>query len=186
MVLLGLILSFLPSLAQKESSGGDADKVHEIIMTDSGLLAIDTPQGFERADGPGLAFFVPHQKARRKSGVVIYVSGIPIGPREDSKDFTAAVQADIDGFKAEYKDGVVKEEEDLELPRAKRRVPRYTMMSGKTNNAFEEIVYISEVDRVLTLVLSARSQEDFARMLPVFHSFARSYGGLVIFDPKLK
>lgn len=187
-VLIGLLVSALPSLAQKEPSRKGADKVHEMLRTDAGLLAIDTPEGFERVDkhGPALALFVPRQTASRKSGVVIYVSSIPIGPSQDSKDFKSAVQADIDGFKAEYKNGTVKEEEDLELSRVKRHAPRYIMMSGEKNNGFEQVVYIDATDRAITLVLSTRNQDDFARTLPVFHTFARSYGGLIVLGSKSK
>jgi len=183
-VLIVMMLWTSWSLAQKEPNRKNADKLPEMQITDAGLLAIDTPEGFKRVDGPTLVFFVPKDAARKKSGVVIYVGSVPMGPSESSKDFKSAIQEDIDGFKAEYKSGSVKEEEDLDLPRAKRRAPRYTMLSGKKNNGFEQIVFIDEGHRVLMLVLSTSSQDDFARMLPLFHTFARSYGGLVVIGSK--
>ena len=185
--MIALIVSASSSLAQKDEPHRDAEKLPEMQITDAGLLAIDTPKGFKRVDGPGLASFVPERELNKKQpGVLIYVSCVPIGPSESNKDFESAIEADINAFKTAYKSGSVKKEEDLDLPRAKHHAPRYTMMSGQEKNGFEQIVFIDDGERVLILVLSTRNQTDFARSLPTFQGFARSYGGSVILGPKVK
>jgi hypothetical protein len=150
-----------------------------MLITEQGFLAIDTPKGWVRADGPGLAYFVPQAEGNRKPSVWIYISSAPVGPNEESKDMKAYIESDVASFKERFKNGVIQEEAPLDLPHAKVRVPVYTFQSGEKRNTVEQVVYIAEINRVLTLVLSAREKPAFEKALPAFRDFVKSYRGSI-------
>ena len=177
----GLLLSLLafsnaPAFAQKPT---DTSEPPEMLVTEQGFLAINTPKGWVRADGPGLAYFVPQAEHNGKPSVWIYISSAPVGPNEESKDVKAYIDSDVAGFKERFKNGTVREETPLELPHSKLRAPVYTFQSGEKHNTMEQVVYVGEPNRVLTLVLSARERPAFAKALPTFQEFVRSYRGSI-------
>jgi hypothetical protein len=65
----------------------------------------------------------------------------------------------------------------MELPASKQQALVYTFQSGEAHNAFEEIVYLGEANRVL--VLSAKTRDACDKALGAFRSFARSYRGSI-------
>jgi hypothetical protein len=77
-------------------------------------------------------------------------------------------------------------EKPLDLTLAKLQAPVCTFQSGEERNSVEQVVYVGEANRVLTLVLSAREKSAFERALPVFHEFAKSFRGSITptADPK--
>jgi len=152
----------------------------EMLVTEQGFLAINTPRGWIRSQGPGLACFVPKSDRRANSLVLIYISSAPIGPDEDAKDANTYVQSDIADFKERFKSGTVKEEEPLVLPKLNTRARVHTFRSGEKHNTIEQVVYIAEVNRVLTLVLSSKEVAAYEQSLPVFRDFARSYRGSIV------
>ena len=176
--LLFSVLAFpnLPASAQKPS---DASEPPEILVTEQGFLTINTPKGWVRADGPGLAYFVPQAERSGKPSVWIYISSAPVGPNEEAKDLKGYIESDIAGFKERFKGGLVQEEPPLNLPLAKLRAPVCTFQSGEKNNSMEQVVYVGEINRVLTLVLSAREKSAFEKALPAFHDFVKSYRGSI-------
>jgi len=151
----------------------------EMLMTEQGFLAIDSPKGWVRTDGPGLAYFIPSQGDKGQSLVWIYISSAPIGPNEEAKDLKSYIDSDKAAFKQRFKNGVVQEETPLSLPQAKHQAPVLTFRSGEKRNTVEQVVYVGEGTRVLTLVLSAKEQAAFEKALPTFREFARSYRGSV-------
>jgi hypothetical protein len=169
---------FLPHGRLQEKTA-KPDEPAEMQMIEGGFLAINTPKGWIRSEGPGLAFFVKDGSNATDAEVWIYVSGSPIGEGESSKNRAEYIQSDIAGFKERFKDGVVREEQALELPKTKSKVPVVSFESGQAHNAFEQVVYIEEQSRVLSLVLSAKNKEAFLNALPLFREFARSYGGSI-------
>jgi hypothetical protein len=154
-----------------------SDKPREMLMTEAGLIAVDTPEGWERADGPGLAFFLPKGTDPSKADVWIYLAGMPVGAKEDAKNTVSAIESDISEFRKRFKNGTVREEKSLTLPRVKQDARVYTFESGEEHNSFEQVVYIADDGQVLTLTLSARNRQAFDRALPVLKAFAESYGG---------
>jgi len=155
----------------------------EMLMTDEGFLAINSPTGWVRADGPGLAYFVPPQENKGQPLVWIYISGARIGPKEEAKDLKSYIDSDKAGFKQRFRNGVVQEETLLSLPEVKQQAPVVTFRSGEKKNAIEQVVYVREATRVLTFVLSARDQAAFEKALPTFRDFARSYRGSMTLTP---
>lgn len=178
---LGLIVALLslwalsPCAAQKPSA--DSSEMHEMIVTRQGFIAIDTPKGWVQSEGPGLAFFLPKGIDAVKAEAWIYISSAPVGPNEEDKDVDSYIQSDIAGFKQRFKNAVVHKEDDLLLPEMKQQAAVYTFQSGEANNAFEQIVYISDFRRVLILALSAHNSEAFTKSMKIFHEFAKSYRG---------
>jgi len=151
----------------------------EMLVTEQGFLAINSPKGWVRTDGPGLAYFVPPQKKKGQSLVWIYISSAPIGPNEEAKDLKSYIDSDKAAFKQRFRNGAVQEEIPLSLPQAKLHAPVLTFRSGEKKNTVEQVVYVGEVTRVLTLVLSAREQAAFDKALPTFRDFAKSYSGSI-------
>jgi hypothetical protein len=182
-LVLGLVSAVLPLLvlcsctAQKPSA--DTSAPHEMLVTAQGFIAIDTPKGWVHSEGPGLAFFLPDGVSPQKADVWIYISGAPVGPKEEDKDTNSYIQSDIAGFMQRFKKGVVRKEEDLLLPEMKQKVAVYTFQSGEAQNAFEQVIYVSDVNRVLTFTLSAKSLEAFTKSTRIFHEFAKSYRGSI-------
>jgi hypothetical protein len=62
---------------------------------------------------------------------------------------------------------------------AKLQATVVTFRSGEVRNAVEQVAYMGEGNRVLTLVLSAREDSAFEKALPVFREFVGSYHGSV-------
>ena len=167
--------------AQQRSS--QTSEPPEIQLTGQGFLILNTPKGWERTDGPGIANFVKKGTDLENADAWIYISGCPIGPKEDLKNRDEYIKSDVAGFRARFKHGTVRIEEPLVLPNAKTSVPVRTFESGESHNAFEQVIYIAEQTRVLTLVLSAKTKEAYAASLPVFHEFAQSYNGSILPSP---
>jgi hypothetical protein len=147
-------------------------------MTSQGFLAIDTPKGWVHSEGPGLAFFLPEGVNPENAQVSIYISSAPVGQNEEDKDANSYIQSDISGFRQRFKNAVRKEDA-LFLPQVKQQAAVYTFQSGETHNAFEQIVYISDVNRVLILALSAKNSDALKGSMQVFHEFAKSYRGSI-------
>lgn len=163
--------------AQEPAAG--APEPRGMIATAAGFLAFDTPRGWVQADGPGLAFFLPEGVDARAAQVWMYIDASPFGPHEDDKDFHAAIQSDIAGFKQRFPNGLVRKEALLDLPRIKQKAEVYTFESGEQHNAFEQTVYIEDLGRMWTLTLSAKNSAALARAMPAFRAFAQSYGGSI-------
>jgi len=172
LLLAGLLIPHIPVTQ-------NTDELHEMIATEAGLIAMDTPKGWQRTNGPGLAFFVREKDPSGGAPVFMYISSTPFGPKEDAKTVEEVISSDISGFKERFKNGSVQKEEEIDLPRAKSGATVYTFLSHETNNAFEQIAYIREVNRVLIICLSARKNSDFQASGPAFRSFVHSYGGSV-------
>lgn len=157
-------------------------------MTIEGHIVIDIPTGWRRTVGPGLLYFVPEKTPLIKNPLRSYDAAIYVGmgfiePNEvdrESLSFSSAdsfIHSDITGFKQRYKRAVVKEAAPFPLPLSKVRHVSYIFQSHEQDNAFEEVIYIDEGDRVLALTLSATNAKTFWSLVPVFHKFAQSYQG---------
>jgi hypothetical protein len=175
------ILLALSVYGQKQSK--TPKDMPEMQLTEAGLLAIDTPKGWIRGEGPGLAFFLREGDDPHTTESWIYISGSPIGSKEEDKDADAYIQSDIAGFKKRFPAGAVEKEVPLFLPHAKVSVRVLTFRSGEEHNSFEQVIYLPEAERVLTLTLSAKTGEAFQRSLTAFHEFAKSYRGSISISP---
>ena len=140
----------------------------EMVVTEQGFLAISIPKGWIRSEGPGLAFFTRKRDKIENAPVWIYISSAPIGPDQEAKDASTYIQSDIADFNQRFRSATVKEEEPLTLPKINGRAAVYTFRSGGKHNTVEQVVYIGEASRVLTLVLSAKETAAFEQSLPVF------------------
>jgi hypothetical protein len=169
-----------PKAAQATSS--DDKDVHEMLFTNAGLLAFDTPKDWERSEGPGFASFVPKGSDARTSDALIYISGARIGSDQEDKTLSAYVQSDISGFKSRFQKGDVHQEQAILLPVSKMEVPVYTFKSGEEeHNAIEQVAYIQDTaERVLTVVLSAKTDTAFNKSLPAFQSLVKSFRGSIV------
>ena len=136
----------------------------------------------------GAALFCAGKNSALKNPLRSYDAAIYVGmgfiePNEvdrESLSFSSAdsfIHSDITGFKQRYKRAVVKEAAPFPLPLSKVRHVSYIFQSHEQDNAFEEVIYIDEGDRVLALTLSATNAKTFWSLVPVFHKFAQSYQG---------
>jgi hypothetical protein len=171
-------LMFFDTASPGQKPPGSSDPP-EMLVTEQGFLAIDTPRGWVRSDGPGFAFFIPSTRSKKQTQVWIYISSAPIGPKEEAKDLKSYIESDIASFKQKFKLGLVQGEPALSLPNAKLEAIVYTFRSGEKHNTVEQVIYVAESNRVLTLVLSAREESAFEGALPVFREFAKSYRGSI-------
>src|SRR5438094_191922 len=164
-----------PEPKPSQAASSDEKDMHEMLFTEAGLLAFDTPKDWEPSEGPGVACFVPKGSDATKSPTMIYISGAPIGPDQDEKTLSDYVQSDISGFKARFQKGDVHREETMVLPVSKIEVPLYTFKSGEQeHNSLEQVAYIQDTaERVLTVVLSAKTEVAFNKSLPAFQGFVK-------------
>ena len=157
-------------------------------MTIEGHIVIDIPEGWRRTIGPGLLLYVQEKLPRIENPLRSYDAAIYVGmgfiePNKvarDSLSFTSAdsfIHSDIVGFKQRYKRAVIKEAAPFPLPLSKVRHVSYIFQSHEQDNAFEEVIYIDEGNRVLALTLSANNSKTFWSLVPVFHKFAQSSQG---------
>lgn len=166
-----------------QATSESASDVHEMLFTEGGLLAFDTPRGWVRSEGRGLASFVP-KGSGAKTQAMIYISGAPIGSDQTDKTLRDYVQSDIAGFKARFERAIVHQEQSLLLPTSQISVPLYTFRSGEKNNTVEQVAYIQDTaQRVLTVVLSAKTEGAFSKSLPAFQAFVKSFRGTVTLTP---
>ena len=178
-LMLALALALTCIAQEKQKPDESSSEMHQMIVTTQGFLAIDTPKGWVQSEGPGLAFFLPEGVDRHSAEVWIYISGAPVGPNEEDRDAKAYIQSDIAGYKQHFKNGVVREEEPIFIPQTKQQAPCYSFQSGESHNAFEQVVYIDDGNRVLTLTISAKNSAALKRSLGSFHEFAQSYRGSI-------
>jgi hypothetical protein len=69
------------------------------------------------------------------------------------------------------------------LPTSQVSVPLYTFKGSEKNNTVEQVAYIQDTaQRVLTVVLSAKTEEAFSKSLPAFQAFVKSFRGSVTPD----
>ena len=112
---------------------------------------------------------------------MIYISGAQIGPDQKDKTLSDYVRSDISGFKSRFQKGNVHKEQEILLPVSKMEVPVYTFKSGEAHNAVEQVAYIQDTaERVLTVVLSAKTDAAFNQSLHAFQSFVKSFRGSVV------
>jgi len=178
--LMGATLTLLASCscaAQKSSES--SSEPHEMLVTQAGFIAINTPRGWLRSEGQGLAFFLPDGVERKKAGVWIYINCAPVGPHEEDKDMDSYIQSDISGFKQHFKNATVRKEEALFLPEVKQQAVVYTFESGEEDNAFEQVIYIQDAGRVLIFDMTAKNSDALTRTIQIFHEFAKSYRGSI-------
>jgi len=181
LVLLPFALSLATAMRAQQKP--DSSAPPEIIATDDGLLALTTPKGWVRADGPGAAYFVPTDSTQNPPPVCIYISSASIGPKEQAKDIDAYIESDISNFKRQYKNAIVHREQPIPLPQMKLQASVVTFRSGEKNNSFEQVIYLPDTGRVWTLVLSAKEEPAFTNSLDAFHGFAQSYRGTISVPP---
>jgi hypothetical protein len=183
-ITIGMLLTlvFACTCAAQNASHTSSD-VHEMLITPEGFLAIDTPKGWVRSEGPALAFFLRIGDDPKTAEAWIYISSAPVGPGEEDKDLNSYIQSDISGFKERFKNGTAQKEKSIALPRVKAQGTVFTFRSAEEKNAFEQIVYIEEVHRVLILALSAKNSKALEQSLPAFWELAKSYGGSITEKP---
>ena len=155
------------------------DEHHEMIITADGLVAMDAPEGWQQANGPGLAFFLRKKDSAENAPVFMYLSATPYGPTEESKTSEEVISTDISDFKQRFKTGNVQKSSDIDLPRVKSRATIYTFISGQSHNSFEKIAYIAELHRVLIVCMSAKNEAAFKESDAAFISFVKSFGGSI-------
>ena len=177
------LLSLVASSGPLITLAQNGDQLHEMIATEEGFIAMDTPKDWQRANGPGLAFFLRAKDSVETAPVFMYLSATPYGPNEDAKTGNDVISSDIADFKKRFRNGVAQKDEDIELPRAKAQATVYTFLSGEAHNAFEKIAYIREANRMLIVCLSAKNDVEFRGSNATFESFVRSYGGSIVAAP---
>jgi hypothetical protein len=184
---LALFVVSAGAAQQKKAPAARSEDIPEMLVTPEGFLAIDSPKNWVREEASVLAFFVPQGTNKQSAPVWIYVSSAPIGSKDDPKDLQEYIAMDIAGFKQQFKNGVARAEEPIDLPIAKRKALVYSFESGEVHNSFEQIVYVGEANRVLILVLSAKTKAAFDKALVDFRQFVQSYRGSITVtngDPK--
>jgi hypothetical protein len=171
-----------PEPKPAQATSGDDKSIHEMLLTEAGLLAFDSPNDWERSEGPGFACFVPKSSDARRSTARIYISGAPIGSDQVEKTLSDYVRSDISAFKARFQKGDVHQEKAILLPISNKEVPLYTFKSGEeAHNAIEQVAYIQDTaERVLTVVLSAKTEAAFNKSLPAYQGFVKSFRGSIV------
>ncbi len=186
LLLAPIIVSTCRAQQQKPTTD-ETNQLHEMLATPNGFLAIDSPKNWIREEAPTLAFFVPPGTTQETAPVWIYISSAPIGSEGNPKNIQEYIASDIAGFRKQFKAGIVHPEAPINLPAAKRQALVYNFQSGEAPNAFEEIVYVGEANRVLILVLSAKTKDAFNKARSDFRSFVESYrGSITTTDPSSK
>src|SRR5207248_9482204 len=74
--ILGLVICFSVAIGlfgRAKTSPQTDQNLPEMLVTDDGFLAINTPNGWIRAMGPGLAFFVREGDTDQTAKVWIYI-----------------------------------------------------------------------------------------------------------------
>lgn len=150
----------------------------EMFMTSAGFLAISTPPGFQRSDGPMPVWFIP-EKGKAGSGA-IYITPVRIGEGTPFANLAKFIEDDIAGFRKRFTKGMANEEKPLSIPHGNQKVPAWTFRSGEKNNGFERLVFVEDArGLVWLLVLTTSTDADFKKHLPAFETFVKSYKGSI-------
>jgi hypothetical protein len=172
-----LLLASSSGVAQKKPASDSP--APQMIMTGGGFLAVQTPKGWMRAEGPGLAFFVREGDNPESAKVWIYISAAAIGPQEKDKDVEGYIRSDIEGFKQRFKKADVQRIEPIDLPERKMKVPTVAFKSGESHNSFEQVAYVDDGNRVLTFTVSAKNDASYEKAKAEFYHLVRSYRGSI-------
>ena len=87
-----------PAIVRLTQAPSGAQEPPEMLLTEEGFLAIDTPRGWLRAEGPGLAYFVPPTAKNEKPPVWIYISAASVGAKDLPEDMKAYIESDKGRF----------------------------------------------------------------------------------------
>lgn len=176
-----LVLLATPGLPQSSSPG--ADDTHGMIMTSAGLIAIDTPSGWEQSNGPGLASFVPQNPAANDPDATFILTSSPLENAAEHKALESFITSDIAAFRHRFPRALVHAEAPIALPHYAGSAPVYSFRSGDAaHNAFEQVAYIADYRRIWIVTLSAKSPAALERAMPAFRTLVASYRGSIQFD----
>ena len=154
-----------------------------MVMTSAGLIAVDTPPGWEQTTGPGLAAFMPQNLSTRDPDTLLILTSSPIEAGSAQQVLDAFIASDVAAFRHRFPGAVVHPETPIALPHYSGSAPVYSFQSGDpAHNPFEQVAYIADYRRIWLLTLSARNKSDLEHALPAFHAVVASYRGSIQFD----
>jgi hypothetical protein len=158
-----------PPLIPQEGEAG-------IVYTDDLVFSLAAPEGWVLDNHSGAqqrlpAVLYPRGSSWKDSAAVMYptsdrkpASGHPL--EDVIAETVDQYRASSPGLRVEILDPA---------PTGDARKAEVRKLSGEKQGNVEAIAFLEEADRVVLLILSARSEADFARTLPAFRRLIASY-----------
>ena len=177
----GSLLAAKPPLVPQEGGAG-------IIYAEGLVFSLTAPEGWvldnHSGAGQGLpAVLYPQGASWKEAPAVMY-------PTSDRKPASAHPLQDVIAETVEQYRAAspgLRIESLAPAPTGDARTAEVRKLSGETQGNVEAIAFVEEADRVVLLILSARSETGFAAALPAFRQLVGSYNYLsdqVLLPPK--
>jgi hypothetical protein len=173
-VLLSLpfLLAAKPPLIPQEGGAG-------IVYTDSLVFSLTAPEGWVLDNHSGAqqglpAVLYPRGSSWKEAAAVMY----PTSDRKPASEHPLqdVIAETLDQYRA-ASPGLQVETLDP-APTGDARTAKVRKLSGERQGNVEAVAFLEEADRVVLLVLSARSEAGFASALPAFRRLVASYSYL--------
>ena len=176
-VAISLFLAGWIVIAQENKSDSKDLTFGYFMYGEDHVFAIRVPNDWivDAATGKSLglhAVIYPKGSSWREAPVTMYTNF----NRKDKKADTIEkiIANDIDGYKKDSPNLHIDDRSSLPIAKGTERViVKY--FSGGSGNNFEAVAYIDESKGVAMIVLSARTESDFKKTLPVFEKIVGSY-----------
>lgn len=168
----GFLLAAKPSLPPQEGEAG-------IIYTEDLVFSLTAPEGWVLDNHSGAqqglpAVLYPRGSSWKEAPAVMY----PTSDRKPASDHPLqdVIAETVGQFRAASPALAV--ESLAPVPTGDSRMAEVRKLSGERQGTVEAIAFIEEADRVVLLILSARSETEYTAVLPAFLRLAGSYSYL--------
>jgi hypothetical protein len=168
----GSLLAARPPIPPQEGAAG-------IIYTEDLVFSLTAPEGWMLDNHSGSqqglpAVLYPRGASWKEAPAVMY----PTSDRKPASEHPLqdVIAETVQQYRA-ASPGLKIESLDP-APTGDARTAEVRKLSGETNGNVEAIAFVEEAHRVVLLILSARSEKDFAAALPAFRELVGSYSFL--------
>jgi hypothetical protein len=153
------------------------NKTSGIVRGFNYAFSVKAPEGWALDESAGLrqgfaAVFYPKDSSWSESPAVMYINSADKSQRQNA-DIKKVMAYDLSQFKKSSP--VLQASKPLPLITKTRRRAYLRTFTGDLAGNLEAVAYIDEPKRVILVVLSARSPEDYAKAFPAFQDLVRSY-----------
>lgn len=168
----GSLLAARPPIPPQEGEAG-------IIYTEDLVFSLTAPEGWVLDNHSGSrqglpVVLYPRGSSWKEAPAVMY----PTSDRKPASEHPLqdVIAETLNQYRAASP--VLRIESLAPAPTGDARTAELRKLSGETNGNVEAIAFVEEADRVVLLILSARSETDYAAALPAFRQLVGSYSYL--------
>ena len=174
-----LVLLFIPIMVFAQDKGpGKEDGNTGIVYGDNHVFSVSAPEGWvldtEALAGRGVhAVFYEKGFTFQDAPSIIYANVVQLDSVHN-KDLEGVIQGDIDKFKKDSPEIIIKDGKPIETSEGKNKAVIRSFFD-ESYGTWEAVGYIPEEEIVVIIVLNAISMKEYEKSLDAFKSVVESY-----------